>query len=89
MKSKATFMKKDLVVVLGCIVFLLANIGAIGPRGRQRAKEAVCLSNLRKWGLIFQMYAQDNNGSTIGGSEFWVTKLYPYHKSIKLMDKQK
>ena len=40
MKSRTAFSKKEVVVVLGCVVFLLANLGAIGSRGRQRAKEA-------------------------------------------------
>ena len=62
MKPKATFTKKDLVVVLVCFVFLIANIAAIGEGGRKRAKAAVCLSNLLKWGQIFQAYTADNDG---------------------------
>ena len=65
MRPKATFTKKDLIVVLGCVVFLVMNLGIITPGGRQRAKEMVCLSNLYKWGNVFRMYAEDNNGSTI------------------------
>ena len=62
MKARVTFTKKDVVVVLGCVVFVLANLGAIGPGGRRRAKEALCLSNLRQWGAIWKMFVDDGNG---------------------------
>jgi len=62
MKSKSSFTKKEVVVVLGCVVFVLANLGTVGSTGRRRAKEAVCLSNLLKWGVIWESYADDNDG---------------------------
>jgi hypothetical protein len=78
--------KKDLLVVLACIVFLLANIAAIGPRGRRYAKQALCLSNLRKWGLIFQQFAADNDGYFMAGymqdsyeRNMWMDVLRPYY----------
>ena len=61
-KHNINFAKKDVVVALGCVVFLLASLGAVGDSGRKRAKEAVCLSNLRQWGTIWAMYTDDNNG---------------------------
>ena len=54
--------KKDVIVLLICIVFLLMNIGAIGSAGRKRAKEIVCLSNLNKWGKVFEIYTNNNDG---------------------------
>ena len=62
MKAKVIFTKKDVLVTIGCVLFLLANLGAIGSGGRRRAKEAICLSNLRQWGIIFQTFTNDNNG---------------------------
>ena len=96
MRPKATFTKKDFVVVLCCVVFLLMNLGIIAPGGRQGEKEAVCLSNLYKWGNVFQMYASDNNGSTISdppwgdpgipGPESWIATLYGrYYNDKKLL----
>lgn len=79
MKSGNTFTKKDIIVALCCIGFLLANIAAIGEGGRKRAKEALCLSNLMKWGQIFQAYTADNDGYFHGrliGVEY--NKLWPY-----------
>ncbi|MHC4534914.1 MAG: hypothetical protein ACYS6K_13275 [Planctomycetota bacterium] len=62
MKSKISFTKKDIAVALGCAVFLLINLGAIGGGGRRRAKEMVCLSNLHKWSVMFEMFTNDNDG---------------------------
>ena len=86
MKSRIAFTKKDLVVVLGCVVFLLMNLGVIGSGGRSRAKQAVCLSNLRQWGIIFSMYANDNGGYNPPGPYFaaggpgimWMSALRKY-----------
>ncbi len=87
MKSKTVFTKRGLIVVIGIAIFLLANLAAVGARGRQRAKEAVCLSNLRKWGSVFQMYAQDNDGFFMEGRNFnpWWLALEPYYKNRRLL----
>jgi hypothetical protein len=86
MKPANTFTKKDIVVVLVCFIFLLANIAAIGQGGRMRAKEAVCLSNLYKWGQIFQAYTADNDGyfhsREIGTAfqKYWPYVYKPYYR---------
>jgi len=94
MEPKATFTKKDLVVILSCTVFLLANLGAISGGGaRRRAKEMVCLSNLRQWGIVFQRYLDDNEGKFSGGEEtpegfvehIWVLYLKPYFENYDIM----
>ena len=91
MKPKAALTKKDLIVVLACVVFLLANIAAVGPRGRRHAKQMLCLSNLHKWGIIFQQFAADNDGYFMRGwfqssgddysisSDYWMEALRPYY----------
>ena len=38
--------RKDAVVLTGCVLFLMASLGAIGANGRQKAKSILCLSNL-------------------------------------------
>ena len=88
MKTKPNFTKKDFIVTLACVVFLLANIAAIGTSGRRRAKEAVCLSNLQNWGNIFKAFLNDNDGyfmqGWIGGaSERWYNALRPYYSNNK------
>jgi hypothetical protein len=85
MKRKTKFTKKEIIVALGCTVFLLLNIGAIGRVGRRRAKEMVCLSNLRQWGVMFEMFTNDNDGYfnrgwDVGETELWMNALRPYYK---------
>lgn len=50
------------MIVVGGTLFLLMNIVAFGSTGRRRAKAMVCLSNLRAWGQVFQMYTSGNDG---------------------------
>jgi hypothetical protein len=81
MKPQSAFTKIDLVIVLVFIIFLIANIAAVGEGGRKRAKQAVCLSNLLKWGQIFQAYTNDNDGffhSRIVGSPSAYFQIWPY-----------
>ena len=94
MEPKTPFTKKDLVVILSCAVFLLANLGTISGGGaRRRAKEMVCLSNLRQWGIVFQRYLDDNDGKFSGGEEtedgfvehIWVLYLLPYFETFDIM----
>jgi len=67
MKNKVNFAKKDVLVVLGCVVFLLTSLGALGSSGRERAKRSVCLNNLKQLALAWIMYADDNYSRLIGG----------------------
>jgi len=93
MKSKSGFAKKDLVVVLFSVAFALANLGAIGSSsGRRRAKEFVCLSNLLRWGPIFQAFTNDNNGyfpkrgyGDFPGMVEWPVAFESYYKNPKLL----
>ncbi|MFC1738668.1 hypothetical protein ACFL1G_06435 [Planctomycetota bacterium] len=70
MKAESRFTRMDFAVMLFCIVFLFLNLGAISGGARRRAKKMVCLSNLRVWGKVFQMYAEDNDGSTLSDEVF-------------------
>ena len=86
MKSKAGFTKRDVAVVLGCVVFVLMNIGAVGHSSRGRAKEGVCLSNLLKMGKAGLMFTNDNDGyfqlgNNPGGThmDHWASAWEPYY----------
>ena len=68
MKHKVNFSKRDIVVVLSGVGLVLLNIGAIGSRGRERAKRAVCLANLNKLAHAWILYADDNNGRIVNGA---------------------
>ncbi|MHC4085771.1 MAG: hypothetical protein ACYSWZ_04110 [Planctomycetota bacterium] len=68
MKSKIDLTKKDIVVVLICLIFLFINVGAISNGGRRRAKRAVCLTNLKQLTLAWTQFANDNDGFIVNGA---------------------
>ena len=73
------------MVVLGCILFTLLTLGAIGEGGRRRAKEIVCQSNLRQWHNVFQGYIEQNDGKFGSGCNdlgYW----WPMQLSHELQD---
>ena len=53
----------ELLVVISIIALLMAILMPSLNKARARAREVVCLSNLRQWGLAFGLYTQDNNDS--------------------------
>jgi hypothetical protein len=81
--------KRDIMVVFGCIIFLLATLGTVSDSGRRRAKEMVCLSNLRQWGAAFMMFAEDNDGYFMGGrnnyGQNWWQVLEPSYVDRNLL----
>ncbi len=83
MRTKKRSTKKDIVVILACLLFLLANLAAIGAGGRRRAKEALCLSNLRQWGVVWKMFTDDNQGRSLPGL-YWFQHLEPYCDNARL-----
>jgi prepilin-type processing-associated H-X9-DG protein len=87
MKYKVDFSKKDFAIAFACGVFLLMGLGAVGDGSRRRAKEAVCLSNLRQWGTVFQAYTASNNEYFYSGEGppgfWWVIQLEPCYRTYK------
>ncbi|MHC4474787.1 MAG: H-X9-DG-CTERM domain-containing protein [Planctomycetota bacterium] len=81
MKAKASLTKKDLIIVLACGVLVFANLGAVGNGGRRRAKEALCASNLKRWGTVWFTFANDNGGFFMDRTDArgWVEILAPYY----------
>lgn len=88
MKSQTAFSKKDLVVAIASVLFVMMNIGAINSTGRRKAKDLVCLSNLLKWGAIFQTYTNNNDGYFYSGAVgtpgyWWIADLEEHYQSYK------
>ncbi len=63
MNYKTYITKKDLVVVIGCIVFLVMTVGAVNSNDSMRAKNAVCMSHFYQQGIMFNAFAVDNDGN--------------------------
>ncbi len=80
MKTNQRDLRKwDGVVLTLCVVLLLSSFAAVGRQGRMRAKEMVCLANLRQWNAVFQSYLADNDGSFLSGANsmgyWWPVQL--------------
>ena len=52
----------ELLVVLALISMLAGLLFPVIARSRRRAREAVCISNMRQIGMAFHMYQQDYDG---------------------------
>ncbi len=62
MKKHSAFTLIELLVVISVIALLLAILLPVTQRVRSQAKSVACRSNLRQWGVVFSMYAGENNG---------------------------
>ena len=61
--KKKGFTLIELLVVIAIIALLLSIIMPALRKSKAQAQSAICRSNLHQWGMIFMMYAQDNNSS--------------------------
>ncbi|MBI9015860.1 MAG: type II secretion system protein [Phycisphaerae bacterium] len=63
MKSKKGFTLIELLVVISIIALLVSILMPALAKAREKAKDVVCKSQLKQWGLAVFQYAEDNNGS--------------------------
>ena len=92
MRFRKGFSRSDLTVTVICVIFLVIGLGIVDGGARRRAKEALCLSKLHKWGGLFHEYANDNDGKLMDynyyDGEFmehsWVPLMYSYHGDFDL-----
>ena len=94
-RNREGFTLIELLVVIAVIAMLLSIVMPAFRRARQIAREAVCMSNLRQWGLVFGMYTQDNDnrfhGGFEGGTSYavmfernWVGRTRPYYQDPQI-----
>ena len=82
MKPKKGFTLIELLVVISIIALLLSILMPSLKRIKQQARDVICRSNLRQWGLTLQMYGSDYNNSLTPGwsaGKMWMTHLRPYY----------
>jgi prepilin-type N-terminal cleavage/methylation domain-containing protein/prepilin-type processing-associated H-X9-DG protein len=93
MRKQDGFTLIELLVVIAIIALLMAILMPALQRVKSQAKAAACQSNVRQWGLIFRLYADDNEGklpqSIAGGSltaqeAYWPVATLSYYQDKKI-----
>ena len=83
----------EFLVVIAIIALLMAIMMPALQRVKRQAKAAACQSNVRQWGFIFRLYANDNEGelpqSIAGGSltaqeAYWIVATLSYYQDKKI-----
>jgi len=80
----------ELLVVISIIATLAAILFPVFASAREKARQSVCLSNLRQIGLAFTQYVDDNDehypyrSGANETMELWPVSLYPYTKSFAI-----
>ena len=74
MKKEQGFTLIELLVVIAIIALLMAILMPALAKVRAKAKDIACRSNLRQWGVCFNMYTEDNDSSF---QEGWTVNCDP------------
>jgi prepilin-type N-terminal cleavage/methylation domain-containing protein len=86
LRSRRGFTLIELLVVIAIVALLMAILMPTLQRVKRQAQGIGCQSNLKQWGLIFSMYANDHAGQFPGWVDAggpWpevLTALWPYHQ---------
>jgi prepilin-type N-terminal cleavage/methylation domain-containing protein len=72
----------ELLVVIAIIAILMSILMPALQRVRKQARAVACQSNLKQWGVIWNMYTDDNNGffpKRRSASGRWIDVLFDYY----------
>ena len=92
MHKRKGFTLIELLVVIAIIALLMAILMPALKRAKDQAKDVVCQSNLRHWGIVFNMYSGDFDDKLMDMNEYngnwmshaWVTLMYPYYRTFDI-----
>lgn len=85
-QQKTGFTLIELLVVIAIIALLMGILMPALQKVRDQGRSAACKSNLHSWGLIWRMYADENEGRFSPGNRVgwargdWVLSLRKYWK---------
>ena len=83
--SLKSFTLIELLVVLAVIAILMGILLPTLQRVRRLAKGIACQGNLRQWGLMFTLYADNNDHKYFEqrDGDTWIGPMEPYYRGCK------
>jgi prepilin-type N-terminal cleavage/methylation domain-containing protein len=90
---KKGFTLIELLVVIAIIALLMGVLLPALRRAKQQAQTVLCRTNLKQWGVVFTLYAHDNNdsfpqsiaGSGVNAEEAWILgATLPYYQESEM-----
>ena len=89
MKTKKAFTLIELLVVIAIIALLLSVLLPALKKAKQQAQTVICKSNLKQWGVVFNMYLQDYEekfqrgwGASTSESNWWMDSAVTYYDDV-------
>ena len=70
--TQRAFALIELLVVIAILVLLIGLLLVSLQRARNQARAVVCQANLKQWGTVLALYAEDNEGQLPGRSSVWL-----------------
>ena len=86
-RSLRGFTLIELLVVIAIIAILASILFPVFARAREKARSAVCISNLKQLMMMMDMYVQDNDeffpwqSNTENVEDWWYQRVMPYVKN--------